>query len=341
MIRPLAGPVVMVLCVALLAGCATYDYRYRGNASAGQPGSFSDDVSRDLVRQTRKLLVLQTQDYLVGADDVLAVSIFEWEMTEQTKTLECRVAESGIISLPVLGAVHVINKTIRQTQKTIEDRLSEMGVLQNPRVAVSVKEYRSRRISVIGAVNAPGVYAIHQNVSTLMDMLTLAGGPDNAAGQTAYVLRKKRGKEAPIRIVVDLEELFDKGNFELNAVLQGGDIVYVPRAPLIYVYGKVRSPGGFVLRRSMRVLESIALAGGFSSNADMRHCFLVRRAAGSGEELVVRLDVARIERGKDPDVFLREGDVLRVPHSRGKTVLTELWDVVRGVFTFTYRLDRE
>ena len=88
----------------------------------------------------------------------------------------------------------------------------------------------------------------------------------------------------------------------------------------------------------MRVLEALALAGGFGANADKRSSFLVRRARGGGEQ-IVRLDVIRIERGKEPDIFLREGDVVRVPESIGKNVAQELWGVFRGVFTFTYRLD--
>jgi polysaccharide export outer membrane protein len=259
-------------------------------------------------------------------------------MTEETRTLDCRVSESGFISLPVVGVVKVANKSVQEIQKAIEEALSKLEMFQNPRVGVSVKDYRSRRIAVIGAVNAPGVYAIHENVSTLMDMLTLAGGPADNSGQIIYVLRREKGESQPVRIVVDIQELFDRGNFDLNAVLQGDDIVYVPRAPLFYVYGAVRSPGGFSLRRSIRALEALALAGGLLENADKKDCFLVRRAQAGGEQ-IVRLNVARIECGKDPDLFLREGDVLRVPESLGKNILTELWGVVRGIFTFTYRLN--
>ncbi|MBT3192689.1 MAG: hypothetical protein HN341_09065 [Verrucomicrobia bacterium] len=301
--------------------------------------SFSDEVSRDIVHQTRHLISLRETDYLVGPDDVLEVSIFEWEMSEETKTLEFRVSESGRISLPALGSVDVGGKSIEDIQALIERNLAEMGVLQNPRVGVSITEYRSRRIAVIGEVNAPGVYAIHENVTTLMDMLTLAGGPTSDAGQIAHVLRKEKGKFDPVRISVDLQELFDRGSFDLNAVLQGDDIIYVPKAPLIYVYGSVRSPGGYAISRSMRALEAIAISGGLTKDADKRACFLVRRKNTAGTELVMGLDLYDIERGKDQDVFLQEGDVIHVPDSPGRVAGRELWDLVRGIFTFTYRLD--
>ena len=329
----------MLAMAGFLTGCATYptSTELSDRTPLGSV-SFSDEISRDLAHQTRKLLELRDRDYMVGADDVLEVSIFEWEMSEETKTLECRVAKSGIISLPALGAVQVANMTIQEIQKTIEDELLRRNVLQNPRVGVAVTEYRNRRIAVIGEVNAPGVYAIHENVSTLMDMLTLAGGPKETAGQVAYVLRNQKGMTSPLRITVDLEELFDEGVFDLNAVLQGDDIVYVPRASLVYVYGRVREPGGFTLRRSMRALEVLALAGGFAPRADKRNCYITRRQRGRPEQ-IIRLNMKRIERGLDINPFLHENDVLHVLESTGKTVLSELWGVVRGIFTFTYRLD--
>lgn len=324
--------------LALVAGgCASYQPAGVLQAPSAEV-AFSDEVSRDLVRQTRRLLALQNRDYLVGPDDVLDVSIFEWEMTEQTKTLNCRVAESGTIALPVIGVVTAAGKTVAEIQKDIETTLSTRGVLHTPRVAVAVSEFRSRRIAVTGAVNAPGVYAIHQNVSTLMDVLTLAGGPTEGAGEIIHVLREKRSDAKPLRITVDMQDLFDRGNFELNAVLEGGDVVYVPRAPLVYVYGSVKQPGGFALRRRLGVVEAVALAGGFAEHAARRSSYLVRRAAGGGQE-VVRLNIPGIEQGRIADITLREGDVIHVPEHAGLLALDELWGVFRGIFTFTYRLD--
>lgn len=307
------------------------------DAGFGAPESFSDERSRDWVRQTRQLLELRNRDYLVGPDDVLEISIFEWETGDETKTLQFRVAESGGIALPSIGVISVADRSVQEIQKIIEHELEAKNVLQNPRVGVSVEEFRSRRIAVVGQVNAPGVYAIHQNVSTLMDVLTLAGGPSDNAGQVAQILRTGKGSTPSVRIAVDLEELLDRGNFELNAVLQGGDVVHVPKAPLIYVYGRVRQPGGFSLNRSMRTMEAIALAGGFAEKANRKECMLTR-ASRTGP-LVYGLNLADIESGREPDLYLKDGDVLSVPESMSKLVATELWDVFRGIFTFTYRLD--
>ncbi len=336
---------LMLVGMTSVSGCASAprdqrDVPAREIRGLTQPVAFSDEVSRDLVRQTRSLIELKGQDYLVGADDVLEISIFEWEMSDETKTLAFRVSETGVISLPAVGVLPVADKTVAEIQQIIERELSERNLLINPRVSVRIKEFRSRRISVIGAVNAPGVYAIHQNVSTLLEMMTLAGGPSSGAGGVAHILRYQDDDTEPLRITIDIEGLLHEGRMDLNPVLKAGDVVHVPQSPLIYVYGNVRQPGGFSFRRSLRVVEAMALAGGFASNANRRDVHLIRRADGGGEQLI-KLDFRDIERGRAFNPYLREGDVVFVPQSEGKIVLSELWSVFRGIFTFTYRLDRQ
>lgn len=326
----------------LAAGCMAPAPRTTPLADAGPglltPASFSDEASRDLIRKTRELLELKQRDYLVGPDDLLEVSVFEWEFSEQTRTLELRVGETGTITLPVLGPVAVAGRTIQDVQATIVAQLAANNILQNPRVAVTVKEYRSRRIGVVGAVNAPGVYAIHQNVSTLLDVLTLAGGPSDPAGEVVYVVRQGSGDFGAPRIAVDLNALFVQGDATQNPVLQGGDVIYVPKAPLIFVYGDVRQPGGFALQRPTQILDAVALAGGLSSRADKSASKLIRRRP-DGTQSVTIVNISRIERGEDPNPYLRGGDVLNVPQSSAKTIFGEAWNVFRGIFTFTYRLD--
>ena len=334
----------ILAAVMMLSGCATHGRReitkmQLGSQQFAETAAFSDEISRDLVRQTRHLIQLKETDYLVGPDDVLEISIFEWELSAVTKTLEFRVSETGIIPLPSLGAVSVGGKSIAGIQAEIEKQLAAKGVLQNPRVGVSVKEYRSRRIAVIGEVGSPGVYAIHENVTTLLDMLTLAGGTSSGAGQLAYILRKQKGKFDPIRIVVNLDELFNQGNFELNAVLQADDTIFVPKAPLVYVYGDVESPGSYEMPRPLRALEVIALAGGVNEDGDKRAGFIVRRKSGGQGEQVIGLDLFRVEEGKDQNVLLREGDVVHIPDSPSRAFGREFYDILRGIFTFTYRID--
>lgn len=337
-----AGAAVASIVLWGGSGCATstgnraHDANWLGHGG-GEPAFFSDDASLRQVVASQELLSLRNEEYLVGPDDVLEVSIFEWEANEQTKTLKLRISETGVVALPVVGALNVAGRSVQQIQRMIEEELMGRNVLQNPRVGVWVSEFRSRQISVIGSVNQPGAYAIHQNVSTLLNMLALAGGPQESAGAVAYVLRG--GAEGmPTRIRIDLGQLLETGDPKLNPVLSAGDVVFVPKAPLIYVYGAVRQPGGFTFRKQLRVLEAMALAGGFSSLADRQAVSLIRRLE-SGEERVHVLNLDRIERGLDPNVYLRDADVLHVRMSGAKMVGSEVLSFLRGIFTFSYRLN--
>lgn len=336
-----------LLGVLSVGGCASYPGTHSGSPEmsanllgegGGEPAFFSDESSMKQVMATKELLSLQKEEYRVGPDDVLEVSIFEWEANDQTKTLQLRVSETGIISMPAVGPLKVAGKSVQEIQRAIEEELVGRNVLQTPRVGVWVSEFRSRQISVIGSVNQPGTYAIHQNVSTLLDMLTLAGGPQEAAGGVAHVIRRAAGK-AESRIQIDLDELLKKGEANLNPVLSAGDVVYVPKAPLIYVYGEVKQAGAFTFRKQLRVLESIALAGGFGDLADRRSVSLIRRSE-SGEERVHQLDLGRIERGEAPNIYLRDGDVLHVRTSGPKMFATEVLSFLRGIFTFSYSLNK-
>lgn len=324
------------------AGCASSHSAISANLlgeGGDEPAFFSDETSLSQVLATKELLTLQKEEYQVGADDVLEVSVFEWESNDQTKTLQLRVSETGIISLPTVGPLKVAGKSVQDIQRIIEKALVDGGVLQSPRVGVWVSEFRSRQISVIGAVNQPGAYAIHQNVSTLLDMISLAGGPQESAGGIAYVIRNSELAGKPqTRIKIDLDELLQRGQSNLNPVLGAGDVVFVPKAPLIYVYGGVKQAGAFTFRKQLRVLESIALAGGMTELACRDDVTLIRRLESGGER-VYTVNVARIEAGKDSNIFMRDGDVLRVKESMPKRVFYEMYTFVRGIFTFSYRLD--
>lgn len=333
-----------LFCILSCGGCASDSGSAARSANllgegGGAPMFFSDESSMQQVVATKELLSLQKEEYRVGPDDVLEVSIFEWEANDQTKTLPLRVSEKGIISLPAVGPLKVEGDSVQEIQRTIEKELVSRNVLQTPRVGVTVSEFRSRQISVIGAINQPGSYAIHQNVSTLLNMLTLAGGPQETAGGIAYVIRNAVPGKASPPIRIDLDELLEKGDANLNPVLSAGDVVYVPKAPLIYVYGEVKQAGAFTFRKQLRVLEAIALAGGCSDLADRGAISLIRRSE-SGEESLHRLDLARIERGEAPNLYLRDGDVLHVRTSSPKRVVTEVLSFLRGIFTFSYALNK-
>lgn len=321
--------------------------------------SLTDPESRRLIACSFAAAPLESEDYRAGPDDLLAISIYEWELREEMRTLEVRVAQSGTVALPVLGVVPAAHRTPGEIQRHIEHLLQVKGILREPRVTVAVKEFESKRISVVGAVREPGVYRLRRNVTTLLDVLSLAGGPDERAGEAAYVLRTSEaaarrprpaglapdaetGAEAarpapacpaPLeRITVDLYELLDLGNLALNMVLVDGDVVHVPEAGNFYVFGYVREPGGFRLKRPTTVLDAVALARGLREReASPEDCLLKRRLAGG--ETAIPLNLLAIARGEAPNLFLQAGDILEVRQTAGKSFLLGIWDGITSVFS--------
>jgi len=337
--------------VAVAGGCGTAGVREVNKAALTQRISHTDDTSRRLARQTRKLLEQRSADYTVGPEDLLEISIFEWEIRNETRAVDVRVGESGTVALPVIGELTVGGLTVQQIKHLLEKRLKSDGILKEPRVSVAVKEFRSKRVAVVGAVEDPGVYTLRQNVTTLLSVLTLAGGTTDKAGQILYVIRAGEEKppasekQAPGEqerqqvIAIDLYELLEMGNLELNVVLRHGDVVNVPEAKQLFVVGFVRKPGGFPLKRPTSVLQAVALAGGLREReASPSHCILKRRSR-FGEELIP-IDLVAIAKGRAPNLYLMPDDILDVRQTLAKRLWLGFVDTFRDLFNIGYSLNR-
>lgn len=135
----------------------------------------------------------------------------------------------------------------------------------------------ARDVSVIGEVNRPGKYAVTGGVRTLGDFLSVAGGINPGGSDTVAVTTFRNGKQN--RFEVDIENLFRTGNNTANIELTSGDTVYVPRAPMVYIYGEVQRPGSFRIERDMTVIQALAQGGGPTSRGTQRNIQLYRRNA--------------------------------------------------------------
>ena len=346
-VRPFNGRFLQAAMSAALllwaAGCGTTTVQEINKAAVALRTSYSDEPSRLLAQKSLDLLGEQRGNYRVGAEDVLQIDIFELEIKNEIFTAAARVAESGVVSLPVLGATQVSGLTVEQVQELLESTLKGRGILLSPHVSVMVKEFRSKRVAVVGAVHEPGVYTLRQNVTTLLEVLALAGGTTEKAGQLLYVIRASppapSGGPAPAKevISVDLFELLEAGALELNVVLQNGNVVNVPEAQKFFVVGYVKEPGGFPLTRPTTVLEGIALAHGLlEREASPTMCTLKRRQA-QGEELIA-LDLVAISRGQAPNLYLMPDDVIDVPQTSGRWLALGIYDTVKAMFNVGYAI---
>jgi len=332
----------LLISLLALAGCGTSTVMEVNKAAVASWISLTDDASRMLAERSALLLRAPAEDYRIGPEDVVEVSIFEWEVRKETRVVEARVGQTGRLSLPILGEIDVEGLTADALKSLLERRLQDDGILQTPRVGVLIKEYNHKKVAVIGAVREPGVYSLKKNSTMLFEALTLAGGTTEESGQELYVIhaepRRQDGAptEAQARIVrVDLYELLELGH-ELNLALETGDVVNVPKAKPFYVVGFVREPGGFPLSKPTTVLEAVALAGGLREReASPKACMLKRQQTPQD----IPVDLVAISRGKAPNLYLMPNDVLDVRQTSLKRACLEFLDTFKALFSVGYSLN--
>ena len=161
----------------------------------------------------------------------------------------------------------------------------------------------ARDVSVMGQVNRPGSYSVVGGVRTVADFLVVAGGINPGGSDTVTVTTMRDGKIN--RFEVDIDSLFRTGDNSANIELANGDSIYVPRAPMVYIYGEVQHPGSFRIERDMTVMQALAQGGGPTPRGTQRNVKLHRRnTKGVVEELFPKLT--------DP---VKQDDVLYIQES--------------------------
>jgi polysaccharide export outer membrane protein len=266
------------------------------------------------------------KNYLLGPDDQIFVRVLQLPEASEKPV---RIDFDGYISLPYVGRVRAARSTVEQFREDLIAKYSE--IIREPEVTVSIEDFRSQPVSVFGAVNSPGVLQVRGGKS-LLEILSLAGGLRQDSGTTVNVTRTKPRGEIPLKgahsdesgafsvASIDLKALVEARDPALNIPILGDDVVSVPRAEMIYVVGEVARSGGFVLteKKSMSLLEALAMAGGMNRTAAPQAAKILRRPPGGDARVEMPLDLRRIFNGKDKDVELQSEDVLYIPGSAAK-----------------------
>ena len=187
--------------------------------------------------------------YKLGANDEVKVAIYG----QPELSVTTRVKEDGTIRLAMLGAIQASGKTTSQLADTIAAGYASGGYLIQPSVNVEVSEFVSRFVTVLGSVPQAGNYPLDRSY-TIAAMVAKAGG-STAAGANAVILTPADGS-GPKRI-----SLADM-NSGASRVLAAGDILFVPPAEKVYVYGQVQQGGAFNYVPGQTFRQALALAGG-------------------------------------------------------------------------------
>ena len=238
-------------------------------------------------------------DYLLGAGDVVKISVYG---TDDLNT-EAEISQDGKIMFPLLGPVKLGGLTKAEAVKSIADRLSAGGYVPNAYVNLLVTQYQARQVSIMGEVNKPGKYPISRP-SSVTDLLAMAGGV-TSKGSNKISLIKHDPNGQTTRREVDVEKLLSSADMSNNLLVESGDIIFVPAAPVFYIYGEVRQPGAYPLATDMVVQQALSVGGGLTVRGTERGIKLERKGPdGKTQSHRVKLSDK-----------LQANDVLQVPES--------------------------
>jgi polysaccharide export outer membrane protein len=277
------------------------------SASHGQagPSAMREPAGANLPMQT------------IGANDLLSISVYD--APELTRSV--RVSAEGLISLPLLPRkIQAQGSMPTELEQSITTALKEEGVLVDPVVTVTIAEYHSRPISVMGAVKKPLTFQASAP-TTLLDALARAEGLTADAGAVILVSRFERpGEPAAATDVhrIAVSSLIDGANPKMNLTLTGGEQILIPTMGRVFVVGTVRRPGAFSLREdgAGTVLQMVALAEGLAPYA-AKTAYIYRRGTnGVRTEEAVQLE--EILKRKQADVTVLPDDILYVPDNKTK-----------------------
>jgi len=248
-------------------------------------------------------------DYVIGARDLVAVTVWNQPSLSGKFTVDA----DGTLAVPLVGRVPAAGRTVRDLERLLVEKLAD-GFLKNPDISITIDDYRSQRVFVVGEVRQPGPIQLTGR-TTLIEILALARSTTAEAAKEVVIVRAPAGvaptgailpgqPEANEVIRVDLRAL-ESGALANNLVLRDGDTVFVPRAPTVVVFGQVRSPGVYPVTSTTTVVEVLALAGGVADRGASNRIKILRTVNGRKVEVKGRLN----------DV-VRPGDTIIVPERR-------------------------
>ncbi len=230
--------------------------------------------------------------YKVGANDILKIEVFD----NPNLTGTFNVLSDGTITFPLLGDVQISGLNIIEIKKLITNKL-EVDYLYDPIVSITVKEYKSKSVTIIGNIKKPGIYYLEKPTQILdvllqSDIISLNSGKIKS-GQKAHIIRNnyKQSNTDSLEasssksMFIDLYELLVKGKESLNIFLQNGDVIYIPEIQSVHVIGEVIKPGSFPFEEGMTVLKIITLAGGSTKKASQSTIFIRRIKKGKEEKI--------------------------------------------------------
>lgn len=254
----------------------------------------------------------------LGSDDLLSIQVYNFP--EFTRVV--RVSAAGTIQIPLVKKpIPAAGKFPSEIETEVTALLQANELVVNPVVTVSVVEYASRPISVVGAVKTPTTFQAIGRV-TLIDAIIRAGGLSSEAGPE-ILINKRPPSGDPKAIVftqhISAHTLFNEDSNESNIVLTGGEEIRIPQAGRVFVLGNVKSPGAFLVtdNSDTTVMKALSLSGGIATYA-AAEAYVIRRDEPSGTKHKIPIELKQILAQKKPDFPLLADDILFIPDDAKK-----------------------
>jgi polysaccharide export outer membrane protein len=266
----------------------------------------------------------------IGANDLIAISVYD--APEFTRTL--RVSAEGDISLPMIRRkIHAEGLLPDALEASIASALASENLLVNPAVTITIVEYNSRPISVVGAVRRPLTFQASGPV-TLIDAITRAEGLSADAGSEILISRMVidgNGFHSQRVDRIPVKKLIEGAEAALNQPLNGGEQVRVPEIGKVFVLGNVRKPGSFRVEdgSGTSVRKVLALSEGLMPFAG-KQAFIYRRTEGSAVQAEIPIELSKIMERKAPDLPLAPDDILYIPDSKGRRLAATTLERLSG-----------
>jgi polysaccharide export outer membrane protein len=246
-----------------------------------------------------------------------------------------RVDQRGMIRMPMLDD-DIQAACLTEGEVAANIARLYLQYKREPHVDVFVKEFQSQPVAVIGAVRGPAQFKLQRPVR-LAELLSLAGGPTEAAGQTVQVVHAEKSSlcEPSVNAEADTAafvsyKLTDtlRAVTEANPLVRPGDLIQVPIADQVYVLGNVLRPLAIPLKEPLTISRAIAIAGGTAPSTKKDKVRIIRQLPGSVAKQEIRVDLTAIEKNKAEDVLLLANDVVDVPASAAKSILRSLMGTI-------------
>lgn len=279
------------------------------------------------------LVPVHAQDdrYRIGPGDILDIRVYN---RPQLSREAVRVEGNGMIRMPLVdNDIQATCLTEGELAKEISTRYARY--YKNLQVDVFIKEYHSKQVAVIGAVNEQSRFELQRRVR-LLELLTYAKGPSAKAGQTINIVHSSAS--SPCKQTDDADTSAAFSSYKLSEVLQGdpksnpyleaGDIVTLPEADQVYVVGNVFMPLTIALKEPITLTRAIAMAGGLKQDTKKDKIRILRQEPGTTIRKEITVDLSAIEKKSSEDLALAPNDIIDVPTSAGKSFLRSL---VQGV----------